>query len=167
MSKEQLIALFPGGKTLHLPPNGTPLPGYEQARFEVQARQTALASLAPLNPNARGDAKRRPGEAKPGPAGPIELASADAGGIGVTGSVAPRARDERALLRALFHPPSEGVSPVSTPLLHMAVLDQPHPSVDVTPALALLAGGFDAVGGPATTRFAGPAVQPLEVAASR
>ncbi|HEV2559684.1 MAG TPA: DUF882 domain-containing protein [Microvirga sp.] len=167
MSKDQLIALFPGGKTLHLPPSGTPLPGYEEARLEVQARQTALASLNPPAPGAWGDARRtgRLGEAKPGAAGPIQLASADAGGIGVTGSVAPRARDERSLLRALFHPPVEAVSAASTPLLHMAVLDQPQPLADVTPASDRLGVTFDGTGGPATTRFAGPAVQPLRVMA--
>src|SRR5215217_2829250 len=38
MSLEQLTRLFPDGKTVHLPPNGKPLPGYEQARAEIAAR---------------------------------------------------------------------------------------------------------------------------------
>ena len=46
MSREQLLALFPNGNTLHLPASGKPLPGYEQA---VARRQnggtTALAYL--------------------------------------------------------------------------------------------------------------------------
>ena len=38
MSEEQLARLFPDGKTVHLPPSGKPLPGYEQARAEIAAR---------------------------------------------------------------------------------------------------------------------------------
>jgi uncharacterized protein YcbK (DUF882 family) len=47
MSYEQLSRLFPDGKTVHLPSNGPPLPGYEQARAELQARgDTQLAALS-------------------------------------------------------------------------------------------------------------------------
>jgi uncharacterized protein YcbK (DUF882 family) len=38
MSYDQLARLFPDGKTVHLPSNGHPLPGYELARAEVEAR---------------------------------------------------------------------------------------------------------------------------------
>jgi len=46
MSEQQLARLFPDGKTAHLPANGKPLPGYEQARVEIAARNAALASQA-------------------------------------------------------------------------------------------------------------------------
>lgn len=46
MSQEQLARLFPDGKTLHLPANGKPLPGYEQAKAEILARNAALATQA-------------------------------------------------------------------------------------------------------------------------
>lgn len=46
MSQQQLARLFPDGKTAHLPSNGKPLPGYEQARVEVAARNAALAQQA-------------------------------------------------------------------------------------------------------------------------
>lgn len=46
MSQEQLARLFPDGKTLHLPPSGKPLPGYEQARAEILQRNAALAAQA-------------------------------------------------------------------------------------------------------------------------
>jgi hypothetical protein len=39
MSREQLARLFPDGKTVHLPSNGAPLAGYEQARAEILARR--------------------------------------------------------------------------------------------------------------------------------
>ena len=38
MSYDQLSRLFPDGKTVHIPSNGQPLPGYEQARAELEAR---------------------------------------------------------------------------------------------------------------------------------
>lgn len=38
MSRDQLERLFPDGKTVHLPRDGTPLPGYEIALAEVKAR---------------------------------------------------------------------------------------------------------------------------------
>jgi len=46
MSQQQLAQLFPDGKTLHLPSNGKPLPGYEQAKAEILARNATLAAQA-------------------------------------------------------------------------------------------------------------------------
>ncbi len=46
MSRQQLIALFPNGNTLHLPADGKPLPGYEKALAQRKASSgTALAYL--------------------------------------------------------------------------------------------------------------------------
>ena len=43
MPYEQLAQLFPDGKTVHIPSNGQPMPGYEQARLELAQRgQTDL-----------------------------------------------------------------------------------------------------------------------------
>ena len=39
MSRRELIALFPNGKTLHVPSDGKPLPGFEQALAAYQARK--------------------------------------------------------------------------------------------------------------------------------
>ena len=36
MTREQLVKLFPDGRTVHLPADGTPLPGYELARADVE-----------------------------------------------------------------------------------------------------------------------------------
>jgi len=46
MSQQQLARLFPDGKTAHLPANGKPPPGYEQAKVEIAARNAALATQA-------------------------------------------------------------------------------------------------------------------------
>lgn len=51
ISRQELVSLFPQGKTLHVPSDGKPLPGYEQALAAYQARKSsggtaiALASL--------------------------------------------------------------------------------------------------------------------------
>lgn len=50
MSYDQLLRLFPDGKTVHLPTNGQPLPGYEQARAEIEARGDGAFVTAPRNP---------------------------------------------------------------------------------------------------------------------
>ena len=46
MSRQQLLALFPNGNTLHLPADGKPLPGYERAVARRQSSGgTTLAYL--------------------------------------------------------------------------------------------------------------------------
>ncbi|QKV20749.1 DUF882 domain-containing protein [Oricola thermophila] len=40
MSRSELTRLFPDGKTLHLPPDGKPLPGYQQALAAYKARKS-------------------------------------------------------------------------------------------------------------------------------
>ncbi|MCB8822394.1 DUF882 domain-containing protein [Microvirga rosea] len=43
MTRDQLVRLFPDGKTVHIPADGTPLPGYELARAEVLANGGTVA----------------------------------------------------------------------------------------------------------------------------
>jgi uncharacterized protein YcbK (DUF882 family) len=168
MSKEQLIALFPTGKTLHLPSNGPPLPGYEQARTEIQARQAALSSAPFGSPGRRPTApitspvKGHDGAGRGRLAGEVQLAST-APAIGITGSLIAKVRDERALLRALFVSPAEPVSAVSTPLMHMTALDQPLPRAETIAEPPMVMVRFDPrdYTAESTSRFRGPAVQPL------
>jgi uncharacterized protein YcbK (DUF882 family) len=47
MSYDQLVRLFPDGKTVHLPTNGQPLPGYEEAKAEIEARGNGAYVTAP------------------------------------------------------------------------------------------------------------------------
>ena len=37
MTREQLVKLFPNGRTVHLPSNGDPLPGYQLARADIES----------------------------------------------------------------------------------------------------------------------------------
>ena len=64
MSRKELVALFPNGKTMHLPSDGKPLPGYNQALAAYQARRNSggqvhvasapVAAEKPRSGNKRG-----------------------------------------------------------------------------------------------------------------
>ncbi|MET4634556.1 uncharacterized protein YcbK (DUF882 family) [Kaistia defluvii] len=45
MTREQLVRIFPNGKTLHVPSDGRPLPGYEQALAAYKARKAGGGSV--------------------------------------------------------------------------------------------------------------------------
>jgi len=45
MSREQLARIFPDGKTLDIPSDGKPLPGYDEALAAYQARKNAAAPI--------------------------------------------------------------------------------------------------------------------------
>jgi uncharacterized protein YcbK (DUF882 family) len=45
MTREQLARLFPDGKTVHLPPDGHPFPGYDQAKSEILAAGGTVAGI--------------------------------------------------------------------------------------------------------------------------
>jgi uncharacterized protein YcbK (DUF882 family) len=47
MSYEQLVELFPDGKTVHIPSNGQPLPRYEEAKAEIEARNNGAIVMEP------------------------------------------------------------------------------------------------------------------------
>ncbi len=47
MSYEQLVRLFPDGKTVHLPSNGQPLARYDEAKAEIEARNNGAIVTAP------------------------------------------------------------------------------------------------------------------------
>ncbi len=46
MTRDQLVRLFPDGKTVHVPADGTPLPRYEEARAEVLAKGGTVAGYS-------------------------------------------------------------------------------------------------------------------------
>jgi uncharacterized protein YcbK (DUF882 family) len=51
MNYDQLVRLFPDGKTVHIPSNGHPLAGYEEARAEILARGGEAVSVADATQN--------------------------------------------------------------------------------------------------------------------
>ena len=48
MSYDQLARIFPDGRTVHIPSNGQPLPGYEQARAQIEASGTAEVPVSSI-----------------------------------------------------------------------------------------------------------------------
>ena len=46
MTRSQLASLFPDGKTVHLPADGKPLPGYEDAKAQILARRGTVPGAA-------------------------------------------------------------------------------------------------------------------------
>ena len=57
MSRQELVRLFPNGKTLHIPADGTPLPGYQQALAEYKNGQSS-ASYAVASASGGATKKR-------------------------------------------------------------------------------------------------------------
>jgi len=53
MTREQLVRIFPDGKTVHIPSDGKPMPGYALALAEIEARG---GTLEPTALAARGEA---------------------------------------------------------------------------------------------------------------
>jgi len=46
MTRDQLVSIFPDGKTVHIPSDGRPLPGYEMARAEILASGGTVAGYS-------------------------------------------------------------------------------------------------------------------------
>jgi uncharacterized protein YcbK (DUF882 family) len=46
MSRDAMTRLFPDGKTVFIPSDGQPMPGYEQARAEIEARGGAIQTAS-------------------------------------------------------------------------------------------------------------------------
>ncbi|SKA12206.1 DUF882 domain-containing protein [Consotaella salsifontis] len=57
MSRTELAAVFPNGKTLHVPSDGKPLPGYQQALAEYKARGGASAIQVASRGSSSGGSK--------------------------------------------------------------------------------------------------------------
>jgi uncharacterized protein YcbK (DUF882 family) len=54
MNYDQLVRLFPDGKTVHIPSNGKPLAGYEEARADILARGGEAVSIAEATSSGGG-----------------------------------------------------------------------------------------------------------------
>lgn len=59
MSRRELVAVFPNGKTLHVPSDGKPLPGFDQAVAAYQSRQKSGGTALALA--STGDGGRKTG----------------------------------------------------------------------------------------------------------
>ncbi|MEA2951764.1 MAG: hypothetical protein QOJ96_1284 [Alphaproteobacteria bacterium] len=71
MSRDQLVRVFPNGRTVHIPSDGHPLPGYALARADIERRGNdastpslnAARTAGVLTASAAGDSEKFPGNA--------------------------------------------------------------------------------------------------------
>lgn len=54
MTRQQLANVFPDGKTVHIPSDGKPLPGYEVAKAEISRARSAPTAMASAGSSGRG-----------------------------------------------------------------------------------------------------------------
>lgn len=57
MSRKQLLAVFPDGKTMHVPTDGKPLPGYKQALAAYESRKRNGSSIQVARDNGGGSGR--------------------------------------------------------------------------------------------------------------
>jgi uncharacterized protein YcbK (DUF882 family) len=74
MNRQQLMAVFPDGRTMHVPSDGRPLPGYEQALAAYEQRQRSQPSVQIASASSTS--------ASSGSSGPGLLAALFGGGSG-------------------------------------------------------------------------------------
>lgn len=60
LTRTQLVALFPDGKTAHIPADGKPLPGYKEALAEIQ-QERGIPITTGIDPAARGGSSGKSG----------------------------------------------------------------------------------------------------------
>lgn len=79
MNRQQLVAVFPDGGTIHVPSDGKPLPGYQQALADYKSRKASgeFAVAANFRPSRGGLASlfAQAAAEEPASAAPIQLAA--------------------------------------------------------------------------------------------
>lgn len=189
MTQQQLAQLFPDGKTLHLPSNGKPLPGYEQAKAEILSRNAALAvqasagggpSIGGVLANLLGRKNEAPAPQadtpKPGPG--TMVASADPESMAAVlppAPLPPQRPKEIRVANAIV--PDQGSGAVRAVVSAPAptIISKPEPILGYDekaavkalfdPRTAFLDLGFKSRprNELSVTRFSGPAVKPLPI----
>jgi len=180
MSQQQLARLFPDGKTVHLPADGRPLPGYEQARMEIAARNAALAtqasagggSIGSLLANVFGRKPVQPAQT-PAPPQAIVVAAAAPATVALAVPLPPQRPQDQAVRMASISPPipPARIPPASPAPARITASFEPILGYNVKaavrslfePKTAMLDTGFSSEtwNDLSTTGFTGPAVSPL------
>lgn len=128
MSRQELVALFPNGKTLHVPSDGKPLPGFEQALASYKSRKTA-GELAIASATGGGGAKKSGFFARLFGGGADE--AEDEGSIEVAAEeAAPKAPARAAKAAARKAPAEAQIAQVAKPIPGIQIV----PPSEATPA---------------------------------
>ena len=160
MTHDQLVRVFPDGRTVHIPSDGNPLPGYQLARADIEKRDDASTKATPSlfaalfrsqsNDDEDEGASAPAASEKPAPAGLMASAVAASSTDAVP---MPRAKPARAATFQLAAADAQIVQSAKAAQNAPAQTAEPKPQ---TPADIVNARGFwgDA---PATPKQATPA----------
>jgi hypothetical protein len=189
MTREQLVRVFPNGRTLHVPSDGKPLPGYEIALAEYKARgsvssssvQIAAASVSTPANTAPAAIGSRPNGlltsfTKPRPAPAPTAAPAEPGADEpelvdelATASVTstPRPRPEPVRLAELIERNADLPPPEGTTSRRYMLVGKANPGKSILQRVALAFGGEDTPApkvaeAPAAAPTAAPMPEPAE-----
>ncbi|HUG60487.1 MAG TPA: DUF882 domain-containing protein [Methylomirabilota bacterium] len=149
MSRDQLARIFPDGKTVHLPADGKPLAGYEQALAELKRNGTAARPLAIADDAA---AKKKKGGLFAILFGDEEDETEELNAASTTGQV----------LTAAAPPPAAAKEPAPPPVV-VAAPTPPKAPERAEPTVTSLA---EATLPPGLAPIAEPAPAPIVVAAA-
>ncbi len=177
MSQQQLARLFPDGRTVHVPSNGKPLPGYEQARVQIAARNAALAQQASAGGGSIGSLLANVFGRKAQPQAPAQqptvVASAAPENVAPPAPLPPPRPQDLVSQVALAQPPMPParIADASQVAGKATATFEPILGYDMKAAIrslfepktALLDTGFSSGSpeNPSPARFTGPAIQPL------
>lgn len=146
MSRSELVALFPSGKTLHVPSDGKPLPGFEQALAAYQARKSK-GELAIASVMGKSSAPKKPGFfarlfGSGGGADDEEDSSAVEVAEDVTPPPAPKVKKAAPVLAQAKQPGIQILSPAEANRVNLPQVDeQPEAPAGETLVAALPARG--------------------------
>ncbi len=139
MSREQLIALFPNGNTLHLPADGKPLPGYAEALARRKAMGDSALAYLDTSPSEASDTDRTGTDSNtnswlarvfPGGSGkPDDQQLADAAAQAEAATQGESADDEGAVVATADDTTVDARVPRARPGDETASIDTPAPTV--------------------------------------
>ncbi len=179
MTQQQLVRLFPDGKTAHLPADGKPLPGYEQAKIEIAARNASLATQASAGGGSIGTllanvfGRKAPPQPQAPVSEPVAVASVESERIAPSIAPLPPQRPQAVLQTAAIEPPRRpaGLVVATASLSRTASSFEPILGFNekaavrslFEPKTALLDTGFSSgtLDDLSATHFTGPAIKPI------
>jgi uncharacterized protein YcbK (DUF882 family) len=161
MTRQQLVQVFPNGRTLYIPSDGKPLPGYAEALAEYKARKAAGGAVATFAVATADIAK--PAKNTAADSAPIKLAAADLSDSGEDDSVddstvlaavaagAPKAKTVAVASYATIETPLPRLAPrrdAPAPVVVAAAVAAPAPKpvailASVEPRAATVNASFD------------------------
>ncbi|WP_371823879.1 DUF882 domain-containing protein [Phyllobacterium sp. 628] len=116
MSRRELLAVFPDGKTMHIPSDGKPLPGYEQAVAAYESRKRSGGSIqVASNSSSSGRRGKTLFGLLFGGGGADDEEDSSEGGVAVASAPTPSRSVARAAPAAASDDDEGGAAPSSLP----------------------------------------------------